>query len=80
MIAWATTIVVGALALLFIGANWAGVLGAGKAWADGKPKGFSPQPLVGGVLGAIALSSAPVESVRDWFWLPALLDPAPDFL
>jgi ADP-ribosylglycohydrolase len=80
MIAWATTIVVGALALVFIGANWAGILGAAKAWAEGKPKGFSPQPLAGGVLGAIALACAPEASVQDWFWLPALLDPGTGLL
>lgn len=75
MIAWSTTIVVGALALLIVGANWTGMLGAAKAWNDGEPRGFSPLPLIGGVLGALALASAPVESVRDWFWLPAVLDP-----
>ena len=75
MIAWATTIFIGALALLMIGANWAGMLGAAKAWKDGQPRSFSPIPLIGGALGAIALASAPVDSVRDWFWLPALLDP-----
>lgn len=75
MIAWATTIFIGALALLMIGANWAGIFGAAKAWKDGQPRGFSPIPLIGGALGAIALASAPVDSVRHWFWLPALLDP-----
>ena len=75
MIAWATSIFIGALALLMIGANWAGMLGTAKAWKDGQPRGFSPIPLIGGALGVIALASAPVDSVRDWFWLPALLDP-----
>ena len=75
MIAWATTVGLAGIALLAIGSNWAGMLGLLRHVSGGDARSFSPIPLIGGVLGAAALASAPVEVLNRWFWLPLVLDP-----
>ncbi len=75
MIAWAITVGLAGVALLAIGSNWAGMLGLLRPLRGTAARSFSPIPLIGGVLGAAALASAPVEMLNRWFWLPLLLDP-----
>jgi hypothetical protein len=38
-------------------------------------KGISLVPLVGGLLGALAVLTFPREGLAMWFWIPLVLDP-----
>jgi hypothetical protein len=39
-----------------------------------KRKHVSLAPIVGGVSGALAAVVAPVSGVREWFWVPLVID------
>jgi len=75
MAAWGITVIAGLLAVLIIAANLQGMFRAWRQTGYGGTRSFSPIPLVGGVLGAIAVWNCPVEAVRSCYLLPLLLDP-----
>ena len=64
LIAWAITVGLAGVALLAIGSNWAGMLGLLRPWRGAAARSFSPIPLIGGVPGAAALASAPLEMMN----------------
>lgn len=75
MAAWSITVIAGLLGVLIITANFLGIFGAWNQTDNGERKAFSPIPLAGGVLGAIAVWNCPLEAVQGWYLLPLLLDP-----
>lgn len=75
MAAWSVTLITGLLGALIIAANLQGMFGAWRDARKGEHQSFSPTPLVGGALGAIAVWNCPLEAVRGWSVVPLLLDP-----
>jgi hypothetical protein len=67
---WIWSAFLGGLALVVIVTNWM-VLVRNVA---GRGTAGSGIPFVGGVLGCLALFSAPYDALRAWWWVPFFID------
>ncbi len=75
MAAWIVAFITGLLGALIIGANLRGVFSVLERARGSDAQSFSPIPLAGGLLGAVALWNCPVETLQAWYVLPLILDP-----
>jgi ADP-ribosyl-[dinitrogen reductase] hydrolase len=75
MAAWSVTLIAGLLSALVIGANLRGVFRLFQTARGPEPQSFTPIPLAGGLLGAVAISNCPVEAAQAWYVVPLFLDP-----
>jgi hypothetical protein len=63
-IRWVCTVLFGVVSLCIISGNW---------WIALR-RGGSLVPLIGGVLGILALFIAPSSALNRWWWSPAMID------